>query len=80
MDVTVREIINRPNNSVFTTEEMEYVVEQYILARKNRKVKIDTRMNLTGVRLIDSVIYVDEIEKLINAFNIACGWFMNNKN
>ena len=73
----VEEIVNRPNNSTFSTEEMQYVVQQYILEKKGVSVDINLGKQMKGqYKTIETIMYSHQLEKLNDAFNTSVGYFV----
>ena len=74
--MNLQEIIARDNRTPLETHEMQYVVQEYI----NEKKGADVRINLTkGLNQHDPffpIEYMNEINKLIQAFNVAQGYFL----
>jgi hypothetical protein len=68
--MNLTEIINRPDDQTLLQEEMEFVVEEYIFERKQRRVKI-------GI-FPDPFFFWNEIHLLTIAFISASEWFRNN--
>ena len=71
----VEEIVNRPNNSTFSTEEMQYVVQQYIIEKKgvNVDINLGKKLNKFG-QGISKMLSSQQLEKLNDAFNTSVGY------
>jgi hypothetical protein len=58
------------HKSTLELDEVIFVVEQYILERKGRTVKV-------GLESTRSAVNPFEFQMLLNAYNVAAGYFIN---
>lgn len=74
----LEEIVHRPVTDVHTVEELSFVVERYILEKKNVHVQINLEKNLKSVpQLFRIQMYGDQVTKLLKAFDVARNYFIN---
>lgn len=57
--------------------EMQFVVEQYIKERKGVNVNIHIALPTNSFERLSMHFAQDQIIKLTNAYNDACGWYLN---
>lgn len=75
-DFNLREIVERPNGSEYTTEEMQFVVERYIMSVKGKEVTINLGKNLNPKHPMATIVLKDQFEKLNYAFGDAQAYFV----
>lgn len=71
LSMTIKEIIDRPNGSQYTVEEMCYIIEQYVLIKKGYNVTINPYKGCILGRNLNPLLFKIELKKLIKAFNYA---------
>lgn len=71
-------IINQRDTVPLSEAEMLFVVEQYIEDRKGVSVDIDVYRDY-GSDTINAMIYQTQIQKLMEAYNIAKGYYVQLK-
>lgn len=76
----VNKILEKGRVFPLEVEEMAYVVEQYIKDRKGENVNINIMKDLNPGSVFFFHNYRKEVSKLINAYNIAEGYFLNKQN
>lgn len=69
--MTIKEIINRPNGSTYSLEEMCYIIEQYVLIKKNLKIVVNPYKNCIFNNRLNGLYFQIEVKKVIKAFNYA---------
>ena len=75
----LQEIIARPVQAVFTVEELSYVVQEYIKAKKNREITINLKKGLEHLpQQFQTAMYGGQVSKLHKAFDVAKAHFINN--
>ena len=74
------EILDRPINNPIEVWEMEMTVAEYIRARKNVdiKVNIGKGIDFTLPKIMWASHYIEQINKLHIAFEVAKVWFKEN--
>ena len=71
------EICSRPNNSTFTTEELIYVVQEYISEVKGVDVNINLTKWLDKNHPFFKHLYVNQLNKLNTAFNKTQKYYLS---
>jgi len=75
--MNLEEIVKRPHKEMVNQREMGFVIEQYILERKGKTVKVNIEKNNT---ILPRVFHLnDQVPKLIDAFIVASSWLKVNK-
>lgn len=69
--MSIKEIISRPNGSTYSVEEMCYIIEQYVLIKKNRKVVVNPYKGCILNSTLNPLLFQVELKKIIKAFNHA---------
>ena len=69
----LNEILNRKSPSVYSVEEMQFVVEKYIKFVKNVEVNINIYkgININNLNQLDIIRLHNEHNRLFNTFNIV---------
>lgn len=68
--MNLREIVNRPDKEVFEQDEMLFVIEEYIYAKKGIRIKAMIRTDMFNS--------LEDLDKMIKFFNVAKGYYSNN--
>lgn len=76
--MNLREIVTRPNHYSADVEEVQFVVEEYIYARKGRRINIDLTKGCMIFGEVNPIMYINQVEQLNKAFAVAKGWFLQN--
>lgn len=71
----VYNIVNRSNGTIISTQEMIFVLEQYIKEKKGVNVTI----SILSRKPKSSASYLAEHMKLNRAFNVALSYFLTNQ-
>lgn len=74
----VNEIVNRKTGSIFSQEELEFVIKEYIKEKKGVDININLSKNFTGTHF-DSFINQDQMILLDKAFEVAQRYFVEKK-
>ena len=69
--MSIKEIISRPNGSTYSVEEMCYIIEQYVLIKKNHKVVVNPYKGCILNGTLNPLLFQVELKKIIKAFNYA---------
>ena len=69
--MNIKEIISRPNYSAYELEEMCYIIEQYVLSKKNKHITINPYKNCILNNVLNPLLFKIELKKIIKAFNHA---------
>jgi hypothetical protein len=69
--MNIKEIINRSNGSSYTLEEMCYIIEQYVLIKKNKNITLNPYKNCIFNNRLNGLYFKIEVKKVIKAFNDA---------
>ena len=72
----IKEIVNRPTGSSIQQEEMIYVVQSYIKEKKGIEVDINLFKNLDPNSPFFRMMGVQELNKLVKAFDKAVEHFI----
>lgn len=69
--MNIKEIVNRPNGSHYSVEEMCYIIEQYVFLKKNKHIVINPYKNCILHGSLNPLLFQIELKKIIKAFNYA---------
>ena len=78
--MNVENIVTRDNRIALETHEMQFVVQEYIKEKKGSNVKINLMKGLNQHDPFFAMEYLQEVNKLMNAYNVAQGYFLNKMN
>lgn len=66
----IKEILTRPSPAVYTVEELQFAIEQYILKKKNQNVTIDIFKGMPDVLNQNEIMHMHlQHQMLLSAFN-----------
>jgi hypothetical protein len=78
--MNVLEICKRPNNSTFETEELTFVVEQYIKETKRTDIDLNLTRGMNPDRPYFELAIKQQLLRLNIAFDFAMQYFIDKDN
>lgn len=75
---TLKNIVNRDIQSATDVAEMEFVVAEYIRARKGLRVHVNVAKGLVNWDLYEKQYYLRQVKLLNQAYLTAVVWFRDN--
>ena len=76
--MNLKEIVNRDIQKSFDLKEMEFVIVEYIHAKKGKRPPLDTQANLSMYpRQIQAFMLQQQVPLAQYCFDVACKYFRN---